>query len=1085
MNISEFFKLKPVRLVIFITIIAGIMTAVSFGIMALVKALGPKCPEGQMRINNDCFKNSCAKLDCDLGIDYSDPPNCKCRTTCPPGESPIILASGKKKCVKECGRSAEHSTNDVCTYYDPVPQSDGTVKYSKDIERFVNTKSKTADAVCFANDKSKWANGEDGLKPISCAYPNQCKVKTITKGNKKTYEPYCDHGKNEPSTQCKPNEVIGCLNTQCGNCASGTCNQITGNISGVGQCSRKAENIGVCCTPDKLTITYDHKIGCCPSGFVPINSTNNNYNSKNTPSGCCRSDNIESTSGECCNSPDEKIPGTGCCKTALQYKVGTKTLCCTGPGKITTPVYKAGKKLVSVCTNYSPDGNIPNLKATSSLSCYNGYVSYLKKNKIQNKSKKYDLESYEGIYYDIKTNTCNLACGFADDTGKIEPQNLIYKTYTGGYPKCETKGFCSFSQNNIESDVTPCDTVDNNYILIKGTDRSTAYWRPSPGSDKTSYSNYTFMVSKAINTNDSNYSKCQQETASQQATDCFDALGKQYQTEDFKISPTVANNKCTASVDGANMQVIYCSNDHKSVSGPWGGTILPYIHIAASVNGDNATQCGKVAPVWKDTNWDVTPGPNTGLISDNIATNCNSPDSCKYLQSGVYCANGSYDGSHCLTAPTTSSTTYCRVKEQNNTNNVRCKQPNDFSGAGALEASTATYYCVSDLTKSQISFSGPTCTGNGIIDQSGNYQIICKGNFTQKDQYSPCNTPITAPIIDISASMYGKNIISDAQNWPPNNMGAGNLLRSLSPFKRYDMRAGAASAMSSSSILLLGTTINIGNTPTRLYANTYTVPDKKDSSGNEVPLLALTQGNASLNLFLMAQTKNFWNTPPISSLASSSSISLCCFDPAANAPAAGTAPTYYRLLNNSYPSTSAAAADKALNGYAILNKTAQTNSDYKQSVKSIVPLIIDYGGSPPQKAPKYVLAAVCLGGEGFDQTPVIGDDSQGGNGTIFLGTAENDNGNFIIAFSEKITVALNEQLVMPDDTRAGKTITGITYTAIPQPPSGQPQVAIFDLELQDNQSVANIGQASSAQIQQIITNYHKYGTWNEPISECL
>ena len=188
MNISEFFRLKPVRLVIFITIIAGIMTAVSFGIVALVKALGPKCPEGQMRINNDCFKNSCAKLEkeCDLGIDYSDPPNCKCRTTCPPGESIFISASKKKKCVKKCGTSSEQSTNDVCTYYDPVPQTDGTIKYSKDIERFANTKSKTSDTVCFANDKSKWANGEDGLKPISCALPSQCKVKTITKGNKKT-----------------------------------------------------------------------------------------------------------------------------------------------------------------------------------------------------------------------------------------------------------------------------------------------------------------------------------------------------------------------------------------------------------------------------------------------------------------------------------------------------------------------------------------------------------------------------------------------------------------------------------------------------------------------------------------------------------------------------------------------------------------------------------------------------------------------------------------------------------------------------------------------------------------------------------
>ena len=161
-NIKNFFKKKPVRIITALIIIAGIMTGIAFGLIAIIRAINKKNPcASQPGTKFDTSINKCVPNNCDSGLeacthggaplylkcpptdycDYSDiemhfeydPDSCECKPICKESskqpfnidnKTTTILNSNKKPVdTFTCGYPCEFSSDGYCEHPNTDPRN--------------------------------------------------------------------------------------------------------------------------------------------------------------------------------------------------------------------------------------------------------------------------------------------------------------------------------------------------------------------------------------------------------------------------------------------------------------------------------------------------------------------------------------------------------------------------------------------------------------------------------------------------------------------------------------------------------------------------------------------------------------------------------------------------------------------------------------------------------------------------------------------------------------------------------------------------------------------------------------------------
>ena len=673
-QIINFFKSKPVRLFLFFIIIAGIMTGVSFAIMELVKAMGPKCGKGQTTIEGQdgCFNESCINKHCPIegmGINYSSGPECPCSTKCPEGFAVTYnTLLEKKACEKKCGQSIKSNNNDICVYYEPLI-SGNKINYLN-TDTYVNESIPNL-GICYKDDQTKWANGPDGLFPVVCNNPDNCDTNSVN-------EPYCKSGATT-GTICSGDKKKGCIPGS--NCSGGgTCTPVVGNSSGVGVCADSISNTGVCCKPTLLSLDKKSNITCCKTTETPI------INDKNAPSGCCPNTNLTADKKTCCLSSSQ-IVGNECCESSKQITIDGKKLCCTGHNILISDAYTIGSITgEEICTEYNGDATFKETAynaATNSEDCYN----------IYKKLKSGDLPNFSYIYYNHYNSQCMLGCNKLNSDDHFEPANNLLLTSTSSGPSCKTN-ICSSDTPVYD----PPTSSGNNFIFEDKN--GIEYWTKPANINA---STLTYKVQKTVTNPDNG--DCNQSIGNNEA--CEEVLGNGFETEDYDTG----NTTCTGTLMSTNFKTMICNNSLTPTTDYWINGVYPI-----SFNESNSTySCTNIAPKWNGQKWD----PPT--------LKCSQANNCQFLSNGKYCINGSYDGKTCLQT-TVTTTSACREFSgslSSLSSYIKCTNPDGDTRTSPI------YYCGSYSTDPTDPIKGfdPICTGNGIINQNEPYTVTCKGYF--------------------------------------------------------------------------------------------------------------------------------------------------------------------------------------------------------------------------------------------------------------------------------------------------------------------------------------------------------------------
>ena len=879
-QIINFFKTKPVRLFIFFIVIAGIMTGISFAIMALVRAMGPKCPKGQTTIEGQdgCFNESCVNKKClveGIGIDYSNGPECPCNTKCPEG----FAIFNKTKCEATCGGHTKTNEDDVCVYKFPLKSNDNNIIYSD--EGFASNATLSR----YECDPEKYGYGPDGKTPIICDKTSQCNQITIS--GKKT--PYC----NIPAvTDCSSPKKLGCVHPQ-GSCTVGDCNEIPNNKSKAGYCevSAKAnENLGSCCEETKLTLNTSGHINCCDTG-TPVDISIGR-NSTNYHDGCCPPNIPITNSGECCLKGEELTNNNEvCCKSEdVQTDADTgEKWCCNSKIGSLVDVYIKGGSTKKVCgiTNIktNPNSQIEGITGSSSQACYDNY-----------KSKNGDLKDYVGIFnYNGK---CKFACGFYENDVK---EKLYYSLDTStdkNTETCNTDVKCIFG-NTPTPQGSSLQNDDGNVILADSNNK--LYWKPQNPEDTEAYS---VTVSGPITNKDECNVAEAESNCFNQYNNLFSSIEAGFSSGNTKIK---SDFSCSATNTGANIKVKLCAlstTTDVSKYTPWKNVVLP--------QKDSSGNCGSVAPQWNGTDWIKQ---SSFKYQTHIANDCKqAANNCKYLDTGEYCEYGSFDGKICLLESQKTSNSCSAytpsISTQKLSSKVSCTQPNR---ANQL---TAPKYVCTDNNISTIGYN--ICCGNGIISQDGNYNCTCTGPFGQ-DANNPsgaCYKGGSMSLLEMCTSFNTNR--QDTSQYYTNGNKLNVLSKSFTP-KPTDGRFNPTTTLLILSIPITSTSGTTKSTST-YYLNSMQISD------DSTYYLGLTDKNANLGIFLYIADKPNWATVQ-NSIASNSAAAICGLNTTNN--------TYFRALNN-------IGTTQQINaGNAIFDLDEQNYSTTTMK-KSIIPVPVEY-----------------------------------------------------------------------------------------------------------------------------------------------
>ena len=818
-QIINFFKSKPVRLFLFFIIIAGIMTGVSFAIMELVKAMGPKCGKGQTTIDGQdgCFNQSCVNKKCSvegIGIDYSKGPDCPCNTKCPEGfNSYSDKTKGviDVKCGKECNGDKRDSDKEDCVYMRPQLIS-GKVKYTT--KGFIHSD--------LINSGECPTTASDGTK----VYCNSKLLCTTIKDNGGEIETYCKSKSPEPASSCAENTFVPCTDvkgtcTGGGDCIAGT-SQFASKIR-VGYCETSGTNSGTfCCIPALITLDSSGKPNCCDTGTIPV--PNVVSNKKTAFNGCCNPGKVTNT-GICC-SRDQTLntDKTDCCNSIIE--IGGNSVCCNGTNLVSRKIYN-GSSEMNACTLTTANDititgmeNVKNCKSKTNPDeyCFNQYKTI---------SKKTSLDSGTGIYCDKENNVCKWGCGQVNSSGEMPPNFRLSYSSDNKTASCIVDNpLCQFSKDTSH----PSDKTHNNYILQYNEDTSEGYWKPASrgNADK-----FTFKVT-GTGTPYSGLSAAEKLTACNAVT-CTKSFNNSFSVTDFTGEITsgagTANPECSGTAAGNTLFVPKCdpsySTEHPGLTAP-----------AIKWSDTNRVPFGK-DEVNPDPNYGVQwNGKNWTLNSASTNLNCNLASECSYLTSGLYCENGSFDGKKCISPDQVALpvASLCPVLDTTKPyiDNVSCEMPNKTN-----IATSASYYCRTNKQDNGLI----SCVGNGTL--TNYYTINCLGGFTIDSQATTCSTIPSSPLLEDNPVVYEQT--SGNNVWF--SIHEGGIINILGNSNNYQFDVDNPPPPSFTAVVLLKTTIS----GVDYYVNSLTEADASaaSSSSNVVPgnTLLLTDINSRLNIF--------------------------------------------------------------------------------------------------------------------------------------------------------------------------------------------------------------------------------------------
>lgn len=830
-QIINFFKTKPVRLFLFFIVIAGIMTGVSFAIMALVRAMRPKCGKGQTTIEGQdgCFNESCVNQKCSvegIGIDYSKGPECPCNTKCPEGfnaYSDKTTGVIDIKCGKECNGQQRDSDKEDCVYMRPQLIS-GKVKYTT--IGFIHSD--------LINSGECSTTASDGTK-VYCNSKSLCE--TIKVDGK--IETYCKSNSPEPASSCATNTYVPCTDvtstcTGGGNCVSGT-SQFASKIS-VGYCETAGANSGTfCCSPELITLDSSGNPNCCDTGTIPV--PNVVSNKKTAFNGCCDPSKVTNT-GICC-SPEQTLntDKTDCCNSIIV--IDGKNVCCEGTNLVSRKIYNGSSEINACTLTTANDITITGMEGVKNCKSQPNPDEYCF-SQYKNINKKTDLDQGTGIYCDTKYNVCKWGCGQVDSSGEM-PRNFRLS-----YSKDKKTASCitdvSLCPWSMDGGVAPSVEKDNNYILQYSTDTSEGFWKPdsSGNADK-----FTFNVTAGIplksrwpqGLSDSDIIKyCNADSCTKHINSNFSVTDI---TGEIASGVGTINPVCSGTAAGNTLIVPQCDPSY-STEHP--GFVAPAINWSDTTRIPFSSYGVKPVPNY-GVQWN---GQNWILNSTSTTLNCNLASECSYLTSGLYCINGSYDGKNCISQEQISLqvANLCPILDTTRSyiDSVYCEMPNKTNNA-----TSASYYCGTNKQNNGLI----SCVGNGLL--TSYYNMSCLGGFTVDSQTKTCSTIPSSPLLEDNPVVYDQ--VDNINYWF--DINEGGIINILGNSNNYQFNPDQNPPPTFTAVILLKTTIS----GVDYYVNSLTADEASaaSSSSNVVPgnTLLLTDINSKLNIFwLFDNTSN-------------------------------------------------------------------------------------------------------------------------------------------------------------------------------------------------------------------------------------
>ena len=694
---------------------------------------GQKCPTGQTYDNNleACINNKCSN-----NSDYCNNegglkngilndkkyPECDC--VCPDGKNNKL---DKHVCSTTCGNTGSScDVNTECGYFNVT-------------EDTFNPELSCVNPSTNNSCKNKY-NGST----LFCSDPYECSGSLNEDNNE-----YCIYNSSStPEDECKNNDYMSCSLAPNSNNPSncGTCIPIfPGSENKIGYCSNQYKTgtnlkIGNICCEDKKKISINSNGNhiCCSTIGIPVDYSRGGFND----AGCCLNDNLcnknclsTSTKGKVCTKKggfcdkDNAYGGSGCkgdkknCDNCCFTKAINNTCGLLSKFKSDVP-----SNVPVTCTNdkqcgqkeidklYNNDGKVKNTDSS--------YVRAYCDTNLTDKEKKDSHISKPG------EGLCKIICGLEDQTkytvldDKVEEGN-----YSKNNSHCYSQGNCDWNVPKFPTETIESGTYSSEPKIIC-TNNKIQYWKPVAGQETSN--NYKANVTINSGKNSSLCTKldCEQK---------FSGIGDGSEAALPDITLDEKSGQCTATFNCINLNEtgnkIENFTDFFSNIKSKKKSYKPGIKWSSGKYPDKTG----VAAKWNNKGYfDTSKGSNKCVSYAGSNPTQNAKD-CKFLDSGIFCENGSYDGYSCSNTNITnpiSSKDLCPGSET-----VTNFYPPYISCSQPYGSYTKAMYECDKVHGRKNGFGYDSCCSNGLVGYlNGNY-CQCLGNFFYQNGTMNCNVP--------------------------------------------------------------------------------------------------------------------------------------------------------------------------------------------------------------------------------------------------------------------------------------------------------------------------------------------------------
>lgn len=696
-KVIAFSKLRPVKIIFALIVIAVIMTVVAFGVIALVNALSPKCKNDEIEKDGKCFNKECND-ECDVVgqyRNYDTPPLCPCKCDDDQSIAEDPNNDNKKTCVKSCG------DGNFCNN----PFDEFSCLFNGYNSKLMCSETLTTGYKICSSSEFEQVDGHYVVCP-----PNTTCATDEKKGT------FCEV---KITGSCNEGEVNGCdLTAPVDQCASVAEGAICTSYS---EEDWRSSVFGYCSTPDNKQQSSLDNGSCAPKDKLSIDSSSGLLNFINCldkkackvgesgcGAGCCV--NVCRQKGNC--GPIDQVftkdCGQPCMSTHLAHcedysKKKNCETCCThtsennGCGQLCSYVSKFGPG-DKACTKDKDCRGLLNVEFGNDNPDQSGNIREVCDTSVGDGGK------------------CKLVCG---DEQKGDFSCVNNKTVSPYVSSCFKKDLCYYDWTNMINApgfggrVPVGDDMTSNKLICtdnhdlkepdSNDDNTMLRWRPY---EKGQYGNYVskMIIPISIREPSADESICYDKAyaKSQQQQD----IATQFLAEGAVQDLDFTNDNATATVN-CNIFSDFISSDNKCYPSTGTENFSNYNlnDTRNSIPWINGTFPSKSCQAGQ---WDNLGNYKNGGLScvdgDQIRQR-----NCKFLQSGDFCQFGSLDGINCLGSHQTSiqSDKVCppaSIAKKTYDNNKACKMP-------YVKKSSAEYLCLGNQPNGF-----GTCCNNGIIE---------------------------------------------------------------------------------------------------------------------------------------------------------------------------------------------------------------------------------------------------------------------------------------------------------------------------------------------------------------------------------